>query len=191
MDNRYIMVLHGSPRLNGNSAALAEQAASGARFAGADVETFFLHGMDIRPCDACDSCQGVSEGACMIDDDMQLLYPKLRQAAGILIASPVYWFTLSAQTKLCIDRWYALEGTQGSALAGKRFGLLLSYGDIDPFTSGAINALRTFQDMVGYLKGEVVGYVYGSASKAGEIRSQSDLMEKAYRLGQEIAEGKK
>ena len=84
-----------------------------------------------------------------------------------------------------------LEGTQGSALAGKRFGLLLSYGDSDPFTSGAINAMRTFQDMVGYLKGEVVGYVYGSASKAGEIRSQSDLMEKAYRLGQEIAEGKK
>jgi multimeric flavodoxin WrbA len=191
MDNRYIMVLHGSPRRNGNSAALAEQAASGARFAGADVETFFLHGMDIRPCDACDSCQGVSEGACMIDDDMQLLYPKLRQAAGILIASPVYWFTLSAQTKLCIDRWYALESTQGSALAGKRFGLLLSYGDTDPFTSGAINAMRTFQDMVAYLKGEVVGYVYGCASKAGEIRSQTDLMDKAYRLGQEIAEGKK
>jgi len=189
MNDRYILVLNGSPRRNGNSAALAEQAAAGARSAGAEVETFFLHGMDIHPCDACESCQEATEGACIIEDDMRLLYPKLRQAAGILISSPIYWFTVSAQTKLCIDRWYALEGSQGSALAGKKFGILLSFGDTDPFTSGAINAMRTFQDIVGYIKGDVVGYVYGSSSKAGEIRTQKDLMEKAYTLGQKIAKG--
>ena len=69
-----------------------------------------------------------------------------------MIASPIYWFTISAQTKLFIDRWYALESSQGSVLKGKQFGILLTYGDDDPYTSGAINAIRTFQDMFRYTK---------------------------------------
>ncbi len=119
MTKPYILILKGSPREKGNSSTLAEQAAAGARQAGAEVECFDLHKLDIHPCDACDICQGVSEGDCAIQDDMQMLYPKLRQAHAILIASPVYWFTLSAQTKLFIDRWYALQGSQGNELAHK------------------------------------------------------------------------
>ncbi len=81
---------------------------------------------------------------------------------AILVASPVYWFTISAQTKLCIDRWYALQGSQGNELAHKKFGLILTYGDTDPYTSGAINAIRTFQDMIRYIDADSVGIVYGS-----------------------------
>lgn len=185
MMDRNIVIFKSSPRPNGNSTILADQAAGGARAAGAQVDVFDLHNLDIRPCDACDFCHETSE--CVLADDMQKLYPKLRQAHGIIIASPVYWFTFSAQAKLFIDRWYALEGPTGSALAGKRFGLILTYGDSDPYTSGAINAIHTYQDMLRYIRGELVGIVYGSADKAGDVRSQPDLLQHAYQLGEEIA----
>jgi len=188
MSNRYVLILKGSPREKGNSSILADQVADGARAAGAEVESFHLHSMDIRPCDACDACQG-TDADCIIEDDMQLLYPKLRSADAIVVASPIYWFTMSAQTKLCIDRWYALEDPQGSALAGKQIGIVLTYGDTDPYTSGAINAIRAFQDMFRYVKANIAGIVYGSASKAGEIQSQQELMERAYKLGQKLGVG--
>jgi multimeric flavodoxin WrbA len=124
---------------------------------------------------------------CVIEDDMQILYPKLRNADAIVIASPIYWFTMSAQTKLCIDRWYALEGPRGNALAGKQIGIVLTYGDSNQFTSGAINAMRAFEDMFRYIKAEIVGMVYGTAMNAGDARKQPDLMERAYKLGQELA----
>jgi len=188
MENRQVLVLKGSPRLNGNSSALADQAATGARASGAHVEVFDLHNMDIRPCDACDMCLE-QNGICVIKDDMQILYPKLRQTDAIIIASPIYWFTINAQTKLFIDRWYALETPQGSELAGKQFGILLTYGDSDPYTSGAINAIRAFQDMVRYLRADIAGYVYGTASDIGDIKNQVDLLQRAYKLGQKLAVG--
>ncbi len=186
MPERNILILNSSPRANSNSAILAGQVAEGARAAGAQVEAFDLHNMDIRPCDACDFCQETG-GECVIGDDMQKLYPRLRQAHAILIASPVYWFTFNAQAKLFIDRWYALQGSHGNALAGKRFGLVLAYGDSDPYTSGAINAIRTYQDMLRYLRGELVGIVYASANDAGAVRQQPETLASAYRLGEQLA----
>lgn len=187
MNPRRILILKGSPRKKGNSATLADQVAAGAEEAGATVEIFDLHGMDIRPCDGCDFCQG--SGECVINDDMQLLYPVLRQADAIVIASPIYWFTISAQTKLCIDRWYAIEGAGGNALAGKEIGIVLTYGDSDPFTSGAINAIRTLQDIFRYEKAKIAGIVYGSASQPGEIAGQPEVMQRAYALGQRLGKG--
>lgn len=186
MSGKYILVLKGSPREKGNSSLLADQVADGARAAGAEVESFHLHSMDIRPCDACDACQG-SDADCIIEDDMQILYPKLRSADAIVVASPIYWFTMSAQTKLCIDRWYALEDPQGNALAGKQIGIVLTYGDTDPFTSGAVNAIRTFQDMFRYVKANLVGIVYGTALNVGDVQKQAGLLERAYKLGQKLA----
>ena len=113
-----ILVLNGSPREKGNTAALVKQLTIVAEEIGAEVESIRLHDLDIHPCDACDSCQGNGNG-CVISDDMQELYPKLRTADVIVIASPVYWFNLTAQTKLCIDRWYAMDSTDGFELAGK------------------------------------------------------------------------
>jgi multimeric flavodoxin WrbA len=123
----------------------------------------------------------------VINDDMQILYPKLRQADGVVIASPIYWFTVSAQTKMFMDRWYAFGGSEEyAALAQKRIGIVLTYGDLDPFASGAVNAIRTFQDTFNYVKSRIVGMVYGSASEAGEIGNNQDLMEKAYELGRQL-----
>ena len=159
-----ILVLKSSPRFNGNSSTLADQAIEGAREAGALVEVFNLHDMDIRPCDACDSCRE-TEGVCIIGDDMQKLYPKLRQVDGIILASPIYWFTFNAQLKVCIDRWYAMVTDDDYELSGKKFGIILTYGDSDPYNSGAVNAIHTFRSMFGYIEAEIAGIVYGSAHR--------------------------
>ena len=189
MGSKKIVIVLGSPRKQGNSATLAEQVAAGAEATGGEVESFYLHGMDIRACTACDVCRQETAKDCVIDDDMQSLYPKLRQADAVVIASPIYWCTVSAQTKLFLDRCYALGGPEGDDLAGKRIGIVLTYADPDPFCSGAVNALRTFQDGFNYIGADIVGMIYGRAWKAGEIRNDQSLMEKAYRLGKELASG--
>jgi multimeric flavodoxin WrbA len=187
------MVVKGSPREKGNSAMLAEQVAAGAEAAGAQVESFYLHGMRIQPCDACDMCRGDADADCIIDDDMQLLYPKLREADALVYASPIYWFTVTAQLKLFMDRCYALGSDSGEAhdhaLAGKRIGVVLTYGGDDPFDSGAINAIRMFQDAFDYVSAEIVGIVYGYAPSEGGIEKNRALMDKAYDLGWRLAAG--
>lgn len=187
MERKKVMIVMGSPRKKGNSAILAKQVAAGAKAGGAGVETFYLHDMNIKPCTACDVCRKKKDIDCVLDDDMQKLYPKLRSADAIVIASPIYWFTVSAQTKLFMDRWYALGGEEGYELAGKRFGIVLTYADADPFSSGAVNALRTFQDAFNFIGAKIVGMVYGSAWKAGEIRRNKALMAEAYELGKKLA----
>ncbi len=189
MGDKKILLVMGSPRKEGNSATLAKQVASGAEASGAEVESFYLDAMNIQPCTACDACREERGKDCTIDDDMQALYPRLRRADAVVIASPIYWFTVSAQTKLFMDRWYAFGGPQEeyAAFSGKRIGIVLTYGDLDPFVSGAVNALRTFQDAFNYVGAEIVGMIYGSASEAGEIQNNRDLMESAYALGKQLA----
>jgi multimeric flavodoxin WrbA len=189
MPGKKIIIVKGSPRREGNSALLAERLAEGARSAGARVESFYLHHMDIHPCDGCDACQSEPYRGCIVDDDMQILYPKLLDADAIVIASPVYWFTVSAQTKLFMDRCYALVEKDGYALRGKKFAIIMTYGDADPFASGAVNAFRTFQDAFRFIGAEIAGFVYGSAGAAGEIRSDTALMARAYDLGKSLGSG--
>jgi multimeric flavodoxin WrbA len=183
---RKIIILVGSPRREGNSAALAEAIADGA--AGAEVEMVYLHGMKIAPCNACEACHRPEAKGCIINDDMDQLYPKLEAADAIVFASPIYWFTVSAQTKLVMDRCYALIRPGGHAFAGKRIGLAFSYGGEDPFDSGCTNAIRTFQDAFRFIEAEIVGIVYASAAGAGEIRSNKKVMEEARDLGRKLAE---
>lgn len=184
-----VIAILGSPRRNGNSATLAENVILGAKSMGAMVDTFFLHGMKIKPCDACNICHEDINAECVINDDMQKLYPKLRQADALIIASPIYWFTVSAQTKLFIDRCYALGNSEGYALKGKRIGIVLTFEDSDPFVSGAVNAIRTLQDAFAYVGAPIIGMVYGRASVPGEIANNSELMDKAFGLGKQLIKG--
>ena len=186
--NSMIAIL-GSPRRKGNSATLAENVILGAKSMGAMVDKYFLHGMDIKPCDACAVCHEDINSECIINDDMQKIYPKLRQADALIIASPIYWFTVSAQTKIFIDRCYALGNSGGYALKGKRIGIVLTYEDSDPFVSGAVNAIRTFQDVFAYVGAPIIGMVYGRASEPGEIANNIELMDKAFELGKQIVIG--
>ena len=184
-----MIIVNGSPRKKGNTAALVEQLTAGAVAAGAQVESYYLHGMEIAPCDGCDGCRTEAYAGCIVEDDMQEIYPRLEEADALVIASPVYWFTVSAQTKLFMDRCYALGGPQGNALKGKRIGIALTYADPDPFSSGAVNALRMFQDGFRYVGADLVGMVYGSAWHAGEIKADKALLKQARELGRQLVGG--
>lgn len=184
-----VLVLLGSPRRKGNSAILAERIARGAESAGAKVETLFIHGMKIAPCKSCYACQKPRSKGCSIDDDMQAVFKKLLEAKAWVIASPVYWFTVSAQTKTWMDRCFALPAYAGNPFAGKKIAIAMSYGGNDPFDSGCVNAFRMFQDAYGYVKAEIVGMVYGSAMEAGGIKRHEALMQEAEELGKQLAGG--
>jgi len=183
-----ILILKASPRERGNSATLADRLAAGALAAGAQVESIYLHSLDIRACDACDLCREPGSG-CVIEDDMQPLYPKLAGADAIVLATPIYWFTFTAQLKLCMDRWYAFQSSRYQEIKDKPFGIILTYGDTDLYTSGAINAIHTFESMARFLHGELAGIVHASLDEAGEATQQPALLEQAYRLGRQLALG--
>ena len=186
MKAKKILVLLGSPRKKGNSTTLANQIVAGAESAGATAEKIFLHGKDISPCQACYACQRPDSKGCAIDDEMQPIYGKLIEADGWVIASPVYWFSMSAQTKLFLDRCFALPAYKKDAFTGKRIAIAMSYGDEDAFNSGCVNALRTFQDSARYVGANLVGMVYGSAEKPGEIKANDALMRQAVALGKKL-----
>ena len=185
-NEKKVLILLGSPRREGNSAILAEKIAKGAMLAGAKVETVFLHELNIAPCKSCYACQRPKSTGCSIDDDMQQIYKEMLSAHAWVIASPVYWFTMSAQTKIWMDRCFALPAYKESPFFGKKIAVAMSYGGDDPFDSGCVNALRTFQDAFGYTGSKIVGMVYGSAMDAGDIKADEALMEKAEELGKQL-----
>jgi multimeric flavodoxin WrbA len=183
--SKKILILKSSPRFKGNSSVLADQAAAGAVEMGAQVESVDLQRWNIQPCDACDACR--DSGICAIGDDMQMLYPKILDADAILLASPIYWFTYSAQLKICIDRWYALYNHNGQVFKDKPFGVILTYGDADLQSSGAINAVHTFDSMFRFTGAVFAGFVHGSLSDVGDAQKHPELMQQAYELGKLLA----
>jgi hypothetical protein len=87
-----------------------------------------------------------------------------------------------------MDRCFALPAYQKDPFLGKQIAIAMTYGDDDPFTSGCVNALRTFQDAYGYTRANIVGMVYGSAMDAGRIRTDKKVMQEAFDLGKKLAE---
>ena len=179
-----VAVFLGSPRKNGNSAVLAQRAIEGVCAAGGSCEIFYLNGLSIRPCQACDSCRRHPEKRCVVKDDMGAVYDALETADALLLASPIYMFTMSAQLKLFLDRGYAVP----DAFKGKRMGVVLAYADEDEITSGAIHAMNSLRDLFNYRKAELVGIVHGSAEAPGEITANQRVMDEAYALGRALAE---
>jgi multimeric flavodoxin WrbA len=186
-DRTNLVILSGSPRKNGNCALLANQAADAARAGGAAVELVFLQDLDIRPCEGCHVCRESVDAECILEDDMRGLYPKLRAADAILLASPIYSYDMSAQTKLLIDRLYALGARDGNALSGKRFGFIVVYGGKDEFVSGAATAMRCLHDTFAK-KASWMRFVHGTAYEAGDAAGNAPLMEDVRRLGAELVD---
>jgi len=187
MEGRKILVVTGSPRVDGNSAALIQRFQSGAEEESGKVEVVRLHDLEIRPCSACRACKGCDDSDCVVDDDMKTLYPKIRAADALILVSPIYWWNVAAQTKLFIDRCEALDGPAGNVLSTKTMGVILVYGGEDAVSSGACNAIRALQDAFHYLGSDVAGMVYGTAWEAGSVRENPQLMEQAYELGRKVA----
>ncbi len=128
-----------SPRRGKNTETLLNEALRGAEQDGAQTEFFSVIGKDIRPCDGCWSCS--KNGECHIDDDMQPLYQKLKEATGIIIGTPVYFFDVSAQAKTIIDRTLAMQPF-GKPLANKVGGMVIAAGSTG--TSDALKCLSNF-----------------------------------------------
>lgn len=181
-----VLVLLGSPRKNGNSAILAREIAAGAESAGAKVESLFIQGMDIKACMACWSCQKPDSKGCVIKDDMQDVFPKLVEADSWVIATPVHWFNMSTQTKLWLDRCFSLP-RYGDKAFNKKIGIAIAYGDADPYASGAVNAIRSFQDSFRYVGAQITGVVYGSALEKGDMEKNEPVLAAAKKLGEKLA----
>jgi len=97
-----IIAFLGSPRKDGNTDLLLQEAVKGIESSGLKVKLFRLNLMNIRPCQNCGGCD--ETGECIIEDDMTALYPEIRAADRIILATPIFFFTVSAQTKILIDR---------------------------------------------------------------------------------------
>lgn len=122
----------GSPRKNGNTELLLQNALRGMEGHGIEVRTFNLNMMNIMPCQDCGGCE--KTGECIIEDDMSGIYPEIRTADRILLASPIFFFGLSAQAKTMIDRcqsfWcekYLLKRPLAEGIYGRK-GLLIVVG---------------------------------------------------------------
>ena len=184
--NQKVLILNGSPRKNGNCSFLIQALTEGVNENGGIFEIINLQELKIAPCNACDACRKNKTKSCNIEDDMIPLYSKIAQADAIIFASPTYWFNISAQTKLFIDRLYAVENEKVYALTGKKIGIILTYGDKDVFISGGVNALRSFEDICTYVNASLIGIVHASAEKAGEIKNNPIKIQEAFELGKKL-----
>ncbi len=101
-----ITAILGSPRLKGNSAALAEEFLQEAERLGAEVERFRLQKMKYSGCTGCNTCKTKTE-CCVLKDDLSLALESIRETETVLIAAPVYAFDIPAQLKALMDRWYS------------------------------------------------------------------------------------
>lgn len=179
-----ILSVLGSPQRKGNTATLLDSFLKGIEenHSGIEISNVFVHGENIDPCTGCDSCKNSSEKACIIDDDMQKHYEEFLLADVIILATPVYWFNMSAQLKKFIDRLYALDFS--SFPSGKKLVLLTTYGDTDEYTSGAINISNSMKQAARYLKMDFI-IDYGMSSESSVSR-KTEALDKAYELGKII-----
>jgi multimeric flavodoxin WrbA len=100
-----IVAFQGSPREGGNTDILLNEALRPAKEAGHEIVLFNLNTMNISPCQNCGECE--NSGVCVIEDDMVAIKKAIREADRIILASPIFFFGLSAQTKAMVDRCQA------------------------------------------------------------------------------------
>ena len=165
-----IVVLSGSPRKGGNTAIMVDAFREGAQEAGNTVEVIDVAALNIKPCCACGSCFK-NGGNCAINDDMTSVREKLKKTDMVAFASPVYWFDISAQLKLVIDRMYAFGGC---GFNFNKVALLLNSGS-DGVYGAAITAYKA---MCSYLKWEDKGIITipGMKSK-GDMAGNPQLVD--------------
>ncbi len=116
-----IAVLNGSPRME-NTAAMVEAFCEGAKAAGHEVEVLHVGRMKINGCLGCEYCHGKGEGKCIQKDDMEKVMPAYLESDMVVFASPIYYFTMTAQLQAAIQRVYCI----GKPAKAKKAALLLS-----------------------------------------------------------------
>ena len=128
-----VLGIAGSPRRGGNTDQLLGEVMRGAASRGAKVKTIILSNLTIAPCQHCDGC--LETGRCKVEDDMQMVYSELMQANRLVLASPIHFMGVTAQTKAMIDRcqalWvrkYILKLPLSNNSQKKRRGIFISVG---------------------------------------------------------------
>lgn len=171
-----ILILSGSPRKNGNSDILCDEFARGAREAGHEVEKLRIAEKRIGYCRACYACRGT--GVCAINDDMADILQKMIDADVIVLASPVYFYSIDAQLKALIDRTVA----RWLEVKNKEFYYIVTAADDE--CASAETTLACFRGYAACVEGaKEMGVVYGmGAYEKGKIKS-SPAMNKAYSMG--------
>jgi len=189
-----IIAFNGSPRRGGNTETLLGEAIRGAKDRGAEVTVFTLNTLKLRPCQNCGGCDDT--GRCVIQDDMQEIHAAIRSADRIIVASPIFFFSVSAQTKIMIDRcqafWsekYVHKKPVPPGPFGRK-GLLILVGGMkqDAKNKGfecAEAAARAFFRTVNVQ--EHVTLAYDSVEKKGEIRENPAALREAYEAGKKLA----
>ena len=181
---KQIVILNGSPRKNGNTAQLVQAFRQGAEQAGHTVSEFFLSGMDIRGCKGCFGGHSSRDCPCVQKDDMQAIYPAVRNCDVVVLASPLYYWNLSGQLRTAMDRLFALEENDGNLLRGHgRCCALLMAAE----GNGFADVLTYYRHLADHLQWEDLGQVLaGGNGDVGDIAGKPELQQ-AYQLGNAIS----
>jgi multimeric flavodoxin WrbA len=188
-----VIALFGSPREGGNTELLLMEAVKGIEESGFKTHIFNLNQMNIMPCQNCGGCE--ETGACVYEDDMSLIYEAIRTADRIVLASPIFFFSVSAQAKIMIDRcqsfWcekYLLKKTIPEGTF-KRKGLLLLVGGMKEKigASGiecAGKVAKAFFRTISVPEHKTLGYTGVDAK--GEILKHPSALREAYEAGKDL-----
>jgi len=186
-----VLGLFGSPRRGGNTELLLEEALKGAEREGAEVERIYLTDYTITPCKECHGCDDT--GHCVILDDMQKIYPNLLEADIIILASPIFFYGVTAWAKAFIDRgqplWarkYLLKDPSLGKDGRKRKGFFISVGATKgpKVFEGAIQTVRYFFDV---LNAEYVGeIVFRGVEAKDDILKRQGALEQAFEAGRRL-----
>jgi len=173
-----VLIISSSPRKDGNSEVLCDRFAKGALEAGHEVEITTLRDKRIAPCKACYAC--MENHSCVVKDDMAVIFPKLVAADVIVLASPVYFYSVCAQMKAMIDR--CLVGHK--SIAAKQFYFIVTAAD--PQHEAAEGTLLAFRGFIRCLPdAQEQGIVYGMGTwDKGDVY-RHPAYEQAYEMGKE------
>jgi multimeric flavodoxin WrbA len=180
----------GSPRIKGNTDLLLDEALKGAQSQGAEMEKLIVDKLKIAPCREYYGC--LRDGNCVIRDDMDDIYPKLLEAEGIIVASPMFFYGLTSQVKALIDRCQALWARkyilkQDLPDSGRK-GAFIAVGATrgKKLFDGSILTVKYFFQSIG------VKYVdellVRGVDKRGEIKQHPSALSDAFELGRRLAQ---
>jgi multimeric flavodoxin WrbA len=186
-----IIAFCGSPRKNGNTELLLKETVKGIEDAGSTVQIFYLNVMNIKACQDCGGCN--ETGTCIFEDDMDLIYDAIRKADRIILASPIFFFALSAQAKLMIDRcqsfWCEKYLLKKPVEAGKfgRKGLLLLVGGMkkDIGVTSSETCAKAFFRTISIPEHDTLFYL--KVDQKGDILQHPTALKDAYEAGKKLA----
>ncbi|GGJ95186.1 flavodoxin family protein [Parabacteroides faecis] len=183
--NKKIIILNGSPRLKGNTAGLIDAFVQGAEQTGHTVKTFNLQKMNIHPCLGCLGGGKNPDSPCTQKDDMDQIYPVYEEADIVVLASPMYYWSITAQLKAAFDRLFAVAEKDGDYRNQKKECIMLMAAEGD--TRDNFEPVEHYYHaLLKHLEWKNAGEVYaGGVMKIGDIKGHPALDE-ARQLGLSI-----